>query len=348
MKKTNKIVLISVLVSLLLLGIGYAAIQNITLSISGFAEVGAKAENFNVKFLEQVDINKNGFDSVIVDAQKTSDVTATINLSGLSKAGETISAIYTIKNESPDLSADLTVSTTNDAPEYLTISSQLEKTSLLAGEETTVEVVVKVTKTPITENIRAQIGVELIAMPVQPGEEGTSEGIKDFDQTPYPNGLNEFGYYYDKFYINEEEGVGFLSHADHSAEMFELFKVEEYPIFEKDEWFCTDYVEPGDKFIKDAFESGLATSINEGENIIFNGYELTLIDILPHGMYVSNKYSMKSDNGDVIELTGFNDGTLRMKSYDVDGNVLTDGVMEKFATPTANGYVFLVAGDIFA
>ena len=55
--------------------------------------------------------------------------------------------------------------------------SELGKPSLVAGEATTLTVTVELTKTPIVESVNATIGVQLEAMPVQPGEEGTSEGI---------------------------------------------------------------------------------------------------------------------------------------------------------------------------
>ena len=341
MRRTNKIILMTLMISLLLLGIGYAAIQNITLSISGYAEVGAKADNFNVRFLEQVDITKNGFDNVIVDAQKTSDVTATINLSGLSKAGETITALYTVKNESPDLSADLTVSTSNDAPEYLTISSKLDKTSLVAGDETTVEVIVKVTKTPITDNIKAKIGVELIAMPVQPGEEGTSEGIKDFDQTPNSDGRNEFGYYYDRFYINEEDGIGFIAHSDYSCEGFVLKTTEEHPLLEKDDWFCDIYWGPGENDPRKEFENG-GKVLDDGKKIICSYGEFILSDIVPHGIYKNNRYATVVEDGDKIEFSILDNGmiNLNITEYDEEGEQhIQNDTIDEYLLPVANGYV---------
>ena len=52
-----------------------------------------------------------------------------------------------IKNESIDLSADLSVATTNNNTVFFTLSSEIDKTSLVAGEATTVTVTVEVTKT---------------------------------------------------------------------------------------------------------------------------------------------------------------------------------------------------------
>lgn len=50
MKKTSKIIMLSLVVAALLLGIGYAAIQNITLNISGTATADPSQTNFKVSF----------------------------------------------------------------------------------------------------------------------------------------------------------------------------------------------------------------------------------------------------------------------------------------------------------
>ena len=184
MKKTTKIILVSIIIALLLIGIGYAAIQNITLNIFGTATANPEQESFKVMFTEVKEVS----DSDKVVAGITDDTNATIGVTGLTQKGQTVSATYIIKNASEDLSADLSIATTNDNTEYFVVSSKLEETSIKAGEETTVEVTVKLTKTPVTDedeqNATATIGVELIAMPVQPGQEGTSENINGVSQTP--------------------------------------------------------------------------------------------------------------------------------------------------------------------
>ena len=348
MKKTNKLILMFLLISLLLLGIGYAAIQNITLTILGFAEVGAKAENFIVKFVDPVMVDNNGYNEVTVDAQKTGDTTATINLSGLSKVNEKISVKYKIANESKDLSADLAVATTNDTPEYLTISSQLEKTSLVAGDETTVEVIITVTKTPITENIKAKIGVELIAMPVQPGEEGTSEGIKDFDQTPNSNVLNKFGYYYDRFYCNEEAGVGYVSHSDYSLEVFQLFTTDEYQNLEKNEWVCVEYLEAGNANPEELIMQGARFEDDGNKMIDVNGIELILSDIIPHGIYTNNIYESFNDNGELVVTMIFENGTINSTTYDENGSILKCVEILNYFRTKANGYMITILNQDLA
>ena len=182
MSKTSKIIIAVLLVAVLLLGIGYAAIQSVTLNISGTAAADPNQENFKVMFTGTPEVS----DEEHVTASITDDINATINVSGLTKKGEIVSATYTVQNASTDLSADLSVATTNSNTEYFTLSSKLAKTSLIAGEATTVTVTVEVTKTPLAESVSSTIGVQLIATPVQPGEEGTSGATNDYSQTPEP------------------------------------------------------------------------------------------------------------------------------------------------------------------
>ena len=180
MSKTSKIIVSVLLIGILLIGIGYASIQNITLSITGTAEANPNPDNFKVMFSGEPTVSDEDY----VTAAITDDINATINVEGLTEKGQTVSAIYTVQNVSTDISADLSVSTTNDNPEYFTLSSRLEKTSLVAGEATTLTVTVELTKIPITDEVTSTIGVQLLAIPVEPGQEGTSEGLKDSSQTP--------------------------------------------------------------------------------------------------------------------------------------------------------------------
>ena len=172
MKTTNKVIIASMLVAIMLIGVGYALIQNITLNITGSATANPNDANFGVKFAETTEVS----DASKVTAAITNDTNATINVVGLTSAGETVTATYTVQNTSTDLSADLSVETTNDNTEYFEITSQLGKTSIVAGEATTLTVTVELLKTPIVATEKATMGIQLTAVPVQPGEEGTSGG----------------------------------------------------------------------------------------------------------------------------------------------------------------------------
>ena len=180
MRKTSKIILVTIIATSILLGLGYAAIQNITLNISGTAAANPNQENFKVRFTGIHDVS----DSTYVTAGITNDTNATINVSGLNTKGQKVTAVYDITNESSDLSSDLYVEVSNTNSEYFTITSKLAKTSLVAGETTTVTVTVELTKVLISNTVSADIGVYLAATPVEPGKEGSSGITDDFAQFP--------------------------------------------------------------------------------------------------------------------------------------------------------------------
>ena len=174
MSKTNKIIVGVIIAAVLLLGIGYAAINNITLNIRGQLEAQPNDENFKVKFdsVENVSDDK-------VTAEITNEKKAIFNVTGLDTAGQEVYATYVVKNESADLSAKIDINATIDEnniyADYFNVKANIEETLLNAGESTTVTVTARLEKTPINE-IAVEIAVTLIAQPVQPGEEGITGG----------------------------------------------------------------------------------------------------------------------------------------------------------------------------
>ena len=177
MRKTSKIIIVTIIAASILLGLGYAAIQNITLNISGTAAADPNQANFKVRFTGTPLVS----DSSYVTARISNDTNATFDVSGLNTKGQKVTATYDITNESSDLSADLTIATTNSNTEYFNVTSNLAKESIVAGETTTVTVTVELTKVLLTEGVSSDIGIEIIAAPVEPGNEGNS-GI--LDDTP--------------------------------------------------------------------------------------------------------------------------------------------------------------------
>ena len=180
MTKTSKIILVTIIATSILLGLGYAAIQNITLNITGNVTANPNQGNFKVKFTTVVNVS----DSSYVTANVLNDTNATINVSGLKNVGEKATATYEILNGSNDLSADLNVLATNSNTEYFVVSSKIDKTSLTAGEKTNLVVTVELNKTLIESNESTNINIKLDAIPVEPGKEGTSGVTNDYSQSP--------------------------------------------------------------------------------------------------------------------------------------------------------------------
>lgn len=183
MTKTSKIILVTIIATMILLGLGYAAIQNITLTIAGTAAADPSQSNFIVKFTGTPTVSS----LTNVAAAITDDINATINVTGLTEKGQIATATYDIENSSIDLSADLGLTLTNSNTEFFSIKSDLAKTSLKAGESTTVTVTVELLKTPIDGSEESTIGIQITAAPVQPGEEGSSGISSDLTDEPTEN-----------------------------------------------------------------------------------------------------------------------------------------------------------------
>ena len=111
MTKTSKIVAIVLIAAILIIGVGYAAIGNITLNIAGSAKADPAQANFTVKFSGTPTTDKTNVaassTTANVTAAVTDDLNATIGVTGLTAKGDTVSATYTIQNTSADLSANL-------------------------------------------------------------------------------------------------------------------------------------------------------------------------------------------------------------------------------------------------
>ena len=125
MTKTSKIIIVTIIATSILLGLGYAAIQNITLNITGTAAANPNQSNFSVHFVN--DPAPTVSNSTFATAAITDDINATINVTGLTAKGQNVTATYIVKNSSSDLSSDLSVATTNSNTEYFTLSSELAK-----------------------------------------------------------------------------------------------------------------------------------------------------------------------------------------------------------------------------
>ena len=198
MRRNTKIVGGILLVAILLVAVGYAAITKVGLNIDGTAKSEGNPDNFKVELVGEPQTSGDGTTTATINtADKTQ---GTMNVSGLNAKGQTAIATYTVKNQSTDLSADLTAKATSTNDEYFEVQCSLEKTTLKAGEETTMTVKVKLLKTPIDEtkeNLSTEIGINVDAEPKQPGEENNGGSITVVNKkttNPYlPEGFTKVG-----------------------------------------------------------------------------------------------------------------------------------------------------------
>ena len=195
MGKNTKIVGGVLLVAIILVAVAYAAITNVELNINGVGSAQAKQENFKVEFIGTPSTSGKGTTTATINSDDKTQ--GEVNVTGLTAKGDEAVAIYTVKNLSSDISADLTAEATSSNQTYFEVICSLEKTTLKAQEETTLKVTVRLLKTPIDEtkeDLNSDIDVTLTADPKQPGEEanGGSTSVSSNETRPYlPTGFTQ-------------------------------------------------------------------------------------------------------------------------------------------------------------
>lgn len=169
MSKVTKILIIT----FLLLLIGNYYVTAVSLNSSQI--------NFKVRFSGEPEVSNK----TKIKAAVTDDLSATINVNNLITKGETATATYIVQNTSTDLSANLSIETTNNNKEYFSLTSNIEKTHLKKGEATRVTITIQLIKEPILENEKATIGIQLKATPVQPtNDTDNNSNSENNDKTP--------------------------------------------------------------------------------------------------------------------------------------------------------------------
>ena len=194
MRRTNAKIVGGVLVlAIILVAVAYAAITSTQLNINGTGNATANQSDFKVEFIGTPTTGGKGTTTATIDSSVKTNGTVTVN--GLTAKGDEATATYTVKNQSADLSADLSAKATSSNEEYFEVLCTLEKTTLKAQEETTLKVTVRLLKTPIDEtkeNLKTDIGVTVTAEPKQPGEENNGGSETVSNRNPYlPKGFRQ-------------------------------------------------------------------------------------------------------------------------------------------------------------
>ena len=162
MKNPNTMLLLTVIVGVLVLGVAYAAIQNVTLTVTGEVVATPDQGNFKVKFTGTPTSSGNGNATVSI----TGDLTATMSITGLKVVGDEMVVRYIIANESQGISADLSRTLTHTNNEYFDVTATLSETQIDTTSTATLIIKVKLIKVPITENATDSVTVNVIARPV--------------------------------------------------------------------------------------------------------------------------------------------------------------------------------------
>lgn len=163
MKQKRTFVTVLLVLALLCLGIAYAAITGVDLTISGNVAATVGEGSIDVVFTNAKVANKpeGATATATIDTEDTTNRTAKINVSNLTTAGQTVTAVYTIENKTTDIAATLGESTTLpvtfDNTDWFDVTctlsgTELGKYSADADTDTqTATVVVTLLKTPVTD-----------------------------------------------------------------------------------------------------------------------------------------------------------------------------------------------------
>ena len=98
------------------------------------------------------------------------DTKAMFDVTGLTKVGDYAEAVYTVRNDSNGVGAEISLSVSNSNSEYFKVTETILDNKLQAGEETTAKVKVEMIKTPITDSVSTSITATLIATPLEDAE----------------------------------------------------------------------------------------------------------------------------------------------------------------------------------
>ena len=155
------------LIMVVVLGIGYAAISSVNLIINGNATASVNQNNFKVHFIQAQAISGSTGASGTSTIDSQDDTKATFDVTGLTKVGDYAEAVYTVRNDSNGIGAEITLNLTSSNTEYFKVTETILDNKLQAGEETTAKVRVEMIKTPITDSVTTSITATLTASPLE-------------------------------------------------------------------------------------------------------------------------------------------------------------------------------------
>lgn len=183
MKKQSKIILAVILVAVLCMAIGYAAVGSVDLYVNGTASATASQDNFKVYFTgEGTPSSAANVEIGTVTKTEHDNDTITVDISNLTKKGDIEYAILEIENGSNDLDASSIEVTLDDVDTtYFNITAErCDSTGVSVAENTVlpckpgddnkanktyVKVSAELLQTPTVDNISTSINVKIVATP---------------------------------------------------------------------------------------------------------------------------------------------------------------------------------------
>ena len=200
MNKKKTYIGLAIFVAILVLGIGYAAISDVTINLDGTANVKANAD-FVVEYDTEHTVVKSTSDSIDMSSTTTPDLHSVVAGAYTDESNATMTvyldsehrsayAIYKVDNNSEELNATLASNITNisgsdgtapntrDFSDYITVTSAVFYTDeecttplgtdeLAAGTSAYLKVLVTLTKLPTDDIAGASFAVTTTATPVE-------------------------------------------------------------------------------------------------------------------------------------------------------------------------------------
>ena len=202
-KRKNSKIVLGLLLAVIGLGIGYAAIAGVSLLVSGTASVKSSDGNFVVRFVRN-DANETAIENptenaitivghnaneTLMDvsgmtASIEDDTHATFAVGELDEVGEYVEFTYMVVNESDGIDAMLSfdVADVNDGEKYFEITKTVDKAIIGEDEVATVKVKVVLIDRPVVDDFDASFELTLNATPVEEEDiagsiTGTTAGV---------------------------------------------------------------------------------------------------------------------------------------------------------------------------
>lgn len=177
-RKRKGLIALAIVAMVAILGVGYAAITGVPFTIKGNASAEGDQSAFNVHFsaveFDDKEI-KTAAKKITHNEKQDNAQSGTFSVSGLATKGDNAQFVYTVKNDSTDLSAVIpkdsirVSSLTGKAATYFTVAVESQNpagdVNIAPGGTTTITVTVTLNKTPIEKVDTGDLTVTFVANP---------------------------------------------------------------------------------------------------------------------------------------------------------------------------------------